>query len=96
MILTLCGSLRANSTNFALLQALVNFFPHEQITHFTQLAQLPAFNPDLAKEQATLPPAVAEFYQQLALAEGILLASPEYASEIPGALKRIKELDSCA
>lgn len=81
----ICGSLRARSTNKALLEAFAKAAPvtiHVD-TGFT-LARLPLFNPDL--ERAT-PEPVSAFAQRIDRFDGLLIASPEYAHGMTGALK---------
>jgi chromate reductase, NAD(P)H dehydrogenase (quinone) len=87
-IIAICGSLRAQSSNRALLQAAVKLAPKGmQITIYEGLDKLPHFNPDDDEEGTTPPPAVAELRSLLAAADGILISSPEYAHGVPGSLK---------
>jgi NAD(P)H-dependent FMN reductase len=44
------------------------------------------FNPDLDRD-GTTPAAVSELRAQVAAADGVLIASPEYAHSLPGVLK---------
>jgi chromate reductase len=84
-IIAICGSLRAQSSNLALLRAATNLGIDVQI--YEGLGSLPHFNPDDDAEGATPPPAVAELRKLLAEADGILISSPEYAHGVPGSLK---------
>jgi NAD(P)H-dependent FMN reductase len=84
-IIAICGSLRAQSSNLALLRAATKIAPEVQI--YKGLANLPHFNPDDDVEGATPPPAVAALRAMLAEADGILISSPEYAHGVPGSLK---------
>jgi NAD(P)H-dependent FMN reductase len=84
-IIAICGSLRAQSSNLALLRAATNLGIDVQI--YEGLGSLPHFNPDHDVEGATPPPAVAELRTLLADADGILISSPEYAHGVPGSLK---------
>jgi len=84
-IIAICGSLRAQSSNLALLRAASNLGIDVQI--YEGLASLPHFNPDDDVEGATPPPAVAALRALLADAGGILISSPEYAHGVPGSLK---------
>jgi len=84
-IIAICGSLRAQSSNLALLRAATNIGIDVQI--YAGLASLPHFNPDDDAQGATPPPAVAELRKLLAEADGILISSPEYAHGVPGSLK---------
>ena len=85
-LLGVCGSLRAASTNKALLEAAARLAPTGMIIdHYDGLADLPHFNPDL--DTATPPPAVALWRGEIGISEGLLISSPEYARGIPGSLK---------
>jgi lactoylglutathione lyase len=52
---------------------------------FESLGQLPYFNPEIDVEPA--PEAVAELRAAIQAADGLLIATPEYAHEMPGVLK---------
>jgi NAD(P)H-dependent FMN reductase len=87
-ILALSGSVRAQSSNSALLRAAAAVAPEVHFDFYDeQLAGLPPFNPDLDGEGAVPPPAVAELRGLLAAADGVLVSSPEYAHGAPGVLK---------
>src|SRR5215510_1063207 len=88
-ILAISGSLRADSSNAALLRAAAACAPDGMEFRFydRQLGGLPHFNPDLDGEGAVAPPAVAELRALLGAADGVLICTPEYAHGIPGALK---------
>lgn len=85
-LLAICGSLRAVSTNKALLQAALLLAPPDLgIELFGGLAGLPHFNPDLDVDPA--PPEVAAWREKVRHADGLLISSPEYARGIPGSFK---------
>jgi NAD(P)H-dependent FMN reductase len=85
-ILALSGSLRAASTNTALLQAAAKAAPPGiAVDLYDGLGRLPLFNPDDDIEPA--PAAVADFRRRLAAADAVLIACPEYAHGVPGGLK---------
>src|SRR5437868_3414288 len=87
-IAAICGSLRAQSSNRALLEAAARSAPAGmEVTFYEGLASLPQFNPDLDEEGSIPPPAVADLRAQLAAADGILISTPEYAHGLPGSLK---------
>lgn len=86
-IIAICGSLRARSSNLALLKAASRLAAEVEI--YEGLATLPHFNPDDDEEGATPPPAVAALRSLLAEAEGILISTPEYAHGLPGSLKNM-------
>jgi NAD(P)H-dependent FMN reductase len=85
-VLAISGSLRARSSNKALLAAAALLAPADaRVALFDGLAALPHFNPDLDIEPA--PAAVAHWRSALREADAILVSSPEYVHGVPGALK---------
>jgi len=85
-LLAISGSLRAVSTNTALLGAAMLLAPPGmRIELFDGLGTLPHFNPDLDTEP--LPAPVAAWRRRIAEADGLLISSPEYARGVPGSLK---------
>ena len=87
-ILTVSGSLRAQSSNTELLRAAALLAPASvTVTLYDGLASLPHFNPDLDFDGAVLPPAVQQLRAALAAADALLISSPEYARGVPGSLK---------
>ena len=84
-VLTISGSLRAASNNTALLRAVARLAPADiSVELFRDLGNLPLFNPDI---EATDPPVIARFRTQLIAADAVLIASPEYAHGVTGAIK---------
>jgi len=87
-ILTISGSLRAVSSNGAVLDAAAALVPGDvEVIRFEGLADIPAFNPDLDVEGTIPPPAVAAWRAAVAAADALVICSPEYAHGVPGALK---------
>jgi NAD(P)H-dependent FMN reductase len=88
-ILAVSGSLRAASSNTALLEAARALAPEGvEITLYDGLATLPHFNPDLdGLDAGTAPPEVANFRVRLEASDGVMISSPEYAHGVPGAMK---------
>ena len=85
-ILAVSGSLRAKSSNTAVLNAAKALASEEvNIKLYSGLENLPHFNPDLDGD--TLPNLVLSLRQQIAASDGILISSPEYAHGVPGSLK---------
>jgi NAD(P)H-dependent FMN reductase len=85
-LLAISGSLRAVSTNTALLQAAQLLAPEGvDIELFDGLARLPHFNPDLDVE--LVPAEVSAWREKVRAADGLLISSPEYARGIPGSFK---------
>jgi chromate reductase len=84
-ILAISGSLRAVSSNTALLQATAVLAPEGvEIELYGGLGDLPHFNPDLETNE---PPAVTDLRDRVRRADGLLISSPEYAHGVPGAMK---------
>jgi len=87
-LLTVSGSLRAGSSNAALLSAAARLAPAGVVVSaYADLAALPAFSPDLEEGAAPLPAPVLDWRAAIAGADAVLISSPEYAHGIPGSLK---------
>jgi chromate reductase len=85
-VLAIPGSLRATSSNAALLRAAARLAPAgTELVLYDGLAGLPHFSPDLDVEP--LPPPVAALRAQIAAASALAISSPEYAHGMPGSLK---------
>ncbi len=85
-IVAISGSLRASSTNTALVRAIAALAPQDmEVILYNGLGNLPHFSPDLDGEEA--PDPVLELRQQLQAADGVLICTPEYAYGMPGSLK---------
>jgi NAD(P)H-dependent FMN reductase len=84
--LAICGSLRAASTNRILLEAFARHAPQGIAVHMCEeIGNLPLFDPD--RDGAHRPSAVNELARRVGEADGLIVASPEYAHGIPGPLK---------
>ncbi|WEZ82493.1 NAD(P)H-dependent oxidoreductase [Rhizobium sp. 32-5/1] len=82
----LCGSLRKNSSNLALLEAIgAEARNGLGVEICTLIGDLPIFNPD--HEGEVTPNAVLELAQKVRSADGLIISAPEYARGIPGGLK---------
>lgn len=83
--LALSGSLRAASTNSALLRATARLAQADvSVELFTGLGDFPLFNPD----NGDPPPAsVAALYARIAACDALIIASPEYAHGVTGTIK---------
>ncbi len=82
-VLALCGSLRAKSTNKALVEYAIAHAPQGMQIELADLTDVPFFNADLAAK----PAAVERLLAQFAKADALLLACPEYNYSIAPALK---------
>lgn len=84
-LLALCGSLRRASLNAMLLRALQRIAPeYVEIDVYPSLGELPLFNPDV---EDTDPAPVAHLRGRINQADGVIIASPEYAHGISGVMK---------
>jgi chromate reductase, NAD(P)H dehydrogenase (quinone) len=85
-ILAISGSLRATSSNTALLRAAARLAPAgTEVVLYDGLAALPHFNPDLDTDH---PPAtVVALRRAIGQCDGLLISSPEYARGVAGAMK---------
>ena len=85
-LLALSGSLRAASLNTMALRSLQKLAPDGvEITLYEFIGALPHFNTDV--EMSALPEIVADMRRQVAAADGVVIACPEYAHGIPGSFK---------
>ena len=84
--LAISGSLRAESSNRAVLDAARSLAPPGiDVVLFDGLGSLPLFNPD---DDVDAPPlAVAAWRAEIARADALIFCSPEYGRGVPGALK---------
>lgn len=84
-ILAISGSLRAGSSNTAILLAAKELAPKDSVINlFNGLDLLPHFNPDRENE---IIPALNHFREEIKKSDALLICSPEYAHGIPGTLK---------
>lgn len=84
-ILAISGSLRRVSSNTALLQAAIALTPQDaEIRLYSELADLPHFNPDLEPDE---PPSVTNLRAQVRWSDALIISTPEYAHGVPGVLK---------
>lgn len=84
--LTLCGSLRARSSNKAILRAYSRLAAaRAHVEHYEGIASLPPFNPDDDHEHVAAE--VSAFRQRVREADAVVISTPEYAHALPGAFK---------
>jgi len=84
-ILGISGSLRRGSHNRELLRAAAAALPAGvDLVEWEGLSELPAFDED--QERAPAEP-VRAFLEEIASADALLIATPEYNASLPGALK---------
>jgi chromate reductase len=87
-LLLICGSVRAGSTNAAVLRTAGLLAAEDvAVSSYDELAALPHFNPD--DDGESLPAAVAQVRARLAEAGALLFCTPEYAGALPGSFKNL-------
>ena len=85
-ILGIAGSLRRASTNRALLRAAGEMLPDGAQLTIADISDIPIYNWD-DEQEFGYPESVQRFRDQVAAADALLFATPEYNNSIPGALK---------
>ncbi|MCF8495694.1 MAG: NAD(P)H-dependent oxidoreductase [Alphaproteobacteria bacterium] len=83
-IAVIVGSLRKDSLNRKLADALAKLAPPEFSFHKVKIDDLPLYNQDDDSNQAV---SVKRLRDDIAKAQGLLFATPEYNRSIPGVLK---------
>ena len=86
-LLAISGSLRAASSNSAILRAAALLhLPGVEIELYESMGDLPHFNPDL---ESDLPPLVAELRARVVACDAVVICTPEYVHGLPGSLKNL-------
>jgi len=83
-IAVIVGSLRKDSFNLKLANAIVKLAPADFTFRQVQISDLPLYNQDDDANQAA---SVKRMKAEIAAAQGILFCTPEYNRSIPGVLK---------
>lgn len=84
-ILGISGSLRKDSYNSAALRNAQQLAPDGVVITLADISAIPLYNDDV-REQG-LPGSVVSLVEQIATADAVLIATPEYNYSIPGVLK---------
>ena len=80
------GSLRKQSYNRALLAAAVSVMPEGSGLDVLSIDDVPLFNEDV-ETASGVPDSVRRLRGQIASADGLVIATPEYNAGVPGVLK---------
>jgi chromate reductase len=88
-LLGVSGSLRKKSYNSGALRAIASIVPETVTFRIAEIAQLPFYSADV--EQAGLPDTVRQFRVEVAAADAMIFAVPEYNFSLPGVLKNALE-----
>jgi chromate reductase, NAD(P)H dehydrogenase (quinone) len=84
-VLGICGSLRRGSYNMAALRAAIALKPASMTVTVADISQFPLYNEDV--RQQGYPPPVETLRRQIAEADALLFACPEYNYSMTGVLK---------
>ncbi len=87
-ILGIAGSLRRGSYNRLLLATAVERAPRGVVVGvYDELGSIPPFNEDFEAATGGAQEVIQRYRRQVAAADGLLIATPEYNWSIPGVLK---------
>jgi len=84
-VLGICGSLRRASYNMATLRTAIALKPANMSVTVADISQIPPYNEDVRAEG--FPPTVETLRRQIAAADALLFACPEYNYSMSGVLK---------
>jgi chromate reductase len=84
-VLGICGSLRKGSYNMATLRTAIALKPADMTVTVAEISTLPLYNEDVRAQG--FPPPVETLRQQIAKADALLFACPEYNYSMTGVLK---------
>jgi chromate reductase len=90
-VAVLVGSLRRESFNRKLANALIGMAPASLRLEVVEIGELPFFNQDL--EAAPTPP-ISAFKRQIEAADAVLFVTPEYNRSVPALLKNAVDVGS--
>ncbi len=84
-VLGVCGSLRKASLNMAALKACAELMPAGMTLQIASIGDIPLYNQDVF--DAGIPQPARRHYDEIAAADGVLIATPEYNFSLPAPLK---------
>ena len=84
-VLGICGSLRKGSFNMAALRTAIELKPAGMSVEVADISQIPLYNEDVRAQG--FPPPVQKLREQIAGADALLFACPEYNYSMSGVLK---------
>jgi NAD(P)H-dependent FMN reductase len=87
-VFAISGSLRVGSSATALVHALTTIASSgTTITLYDELERVPPYHPDRDREGDVPPAPVARLRSAIAVADAVVISTPEYAFGVPGVLK---------
>ena len=91
-VVVVVGSLRKDSINRKVANALIEVAPPELDLSIAEIGQLPLYNQDADNDHA--PAEWTAFRQRIKAAGAVLFVTPEYNRSVPGALKNAIDVAS--
>lgn len=91
-IAVIVGSLRKESLNRKMANALSKLAPPSLSLKIIEIGDLPLYNQDM--DENNVPPAWTAFREQIKSSDGVLFVTPEYNRSIPGVLKNAIDVGS--
>ena len=88
-ILMISGSVRTDSTNAKLLDAIHPLFPDEKFHIYQRLHLLPIFTEIV--DQTSYPKSVIEWRKEVESSDALIISTPEYIFNLPAILKNALE-----
>lgn len=85
------GSLRKDSLNRKLANALIAMAPASLKLHIVEIGDLPLYNQDFDPDP---PPAARRFKEEIQATDAVLFITPEYNRSVPGVLKNAIDIAS--
>jgi NAD(P)H-dependent FMN reductase len=85
-LIGISGSLRRGSFNSSLLRAAAELMPAGSELRLATIRAIPLYDADVEAGEG-IPAAVSALKDEIAAADGLLLATPEYNNSIPGVTK---------
>ena len=84
-VLGICGSLRKGSFNMAALRTAIELKPAGMSVEVAEISTIPLYNEDVRAQG--FPPPVQKLRDQIAAADALLFACPEYNYSMTGVMK---------
>lgn len=88
------GSLRENSFSQRWADKLAEFLPQGYEAVFPKISDLPLYNEDFDKDEASTPDEYKRFREEMAQADAVIFMTPKYNRSVPAAVKNALDVGS--